>query len=251
MDSCEYNRAPDVGMDTRIFLAAGLAIAAAAALPGIFDSQGWRMASWLGTGLVVFIAVMGSVAVGAVVHSLWRATEPIRKSFGLRWPFYRRDRPNPLQWLLDEADRQRDNPLSHLVFTERLITHQERNPGRPYVRLNLTYHNYGVHALLAGMPFGNVSFGRDRLERIELEHDGQNTVPANHIGVLHFDLYIPPALSENVFNEIDSERGLVSLDFGGLTIRVQLQDDTEHTLTWRLDSANGFFTARDSTVRGG
>ena len=171
-----------------------------------------------------------------VVLPLWGRA----RSYKYRWPMVSKNKPDPNRWLLDRAEEQRDNPRSHLVFTDRRVMGFTRDAKRPILTIYIYYKNLGVYDLLVSQPEGFPTYNMEQLPEPVRSRAGRgpNNVPVNEGGVFHFDIYIPPDFLEAVRKEVDSITGEIrNFGFSDVGAKVQVKGDSEREFIWSLDEA--------------
>ncbi len=138
--------------------------------------------------------------------------------------------------LVEIAERQRDNPTTHLIVRDRIYFEFKRDVIRPYLWVRIFYNNLGVHDLLVGRPEGFAYYDGEQLpDKIELE-EGQNNVPANDgNGEIDFKIYIPKGFVEKVSKETDfGTREIRKLQLHNVSTKVYVQGDTTRFVKWTL-----------------
>ncbi len=165
------------------------------------------MPATLAYTLLTIAAIAALVFILVLSHSIWVWSRPKRQRYALQSPIYKRDKPNPQQWLLDIAQGQRDNPLTHLVITDRIWFHINRDAKRPYLTLRIFYRNLGIFDLLVEHPEGYASYKSEKLPDYIRASRGKNNVPAGRDGSFDLEVFIPDKFLTDVCTELDSITG--------------------------------------------
>ena len=76
-------------METRVGLAAGAGLAAAAIFLAVFEVQGWKMPGFLAIAIIAVGAITGLVALVVLLHAVWVASAPLRLGWSIRSPFFK------------------------------------------------------------------------------------------------------------------------------------------------------------------
>ncbi len=228
-------------MEKRIGISAAILGFSPGIVLGIFEVMGWKMPEQLAVVLVVIMVVAGVIALVVLLHSIWIWTRRIRNRYALQFPVYRRDKPNPLRWLIDRAEEQRDNPLTHLVVTDRIWSSFDRHAKSPYLALRIFYTNLGLYDLKVGQPEGYAYYNSDRLPDRIISEGGLNNVPAGAKSYISLNVYIPPEFLEDVCKEVESDtKELRGLELREIKASVHIKDDARQ-VWWLLGAERTFF----------
>ena len=215
--------------------AATVAFFASGTILAVFQVQGEKMPEPLASLLIIIMIIMGSISVVIVAQDVIpRIVAPIRHR-RLRSPIYDLNAAHPLQWLLNIADAQRDNPTAHLVITDRIVMDFNRDAKRPRLRIRLYYRNLGVHNLMVSDPVGYPYYQSERLPDLIQDRGGTHNVPVD--GSLQFDLevFIPEQFLKDICSELDSPTGEIrQLSLSDLHARVRVNEDGSKETGWTL-----------------
>ncbi len=204
---------------TTVSISAGIVLA-------IYEVMEWKMPDIVANVLIAITSLAGFIAVTVLCHSVWVWSRPIRKRYALQLPVYGRDKPNPMQWLLDTAKEQRDLPCNHLVFTDCVWFDFSRDDKRPRLRIQISYKNLGIYDLSVGQPYGYVSYKSEQLPDHIIETEAHTTVPSGGIIPFHLDVYIPKEFHADICAEMDSAMGEIrGIDLQGLKVKVHAKAD--------------------------
>ena len=140
------------------------------------------------------------------------------------------------QWFLDMAEKQRENPTTHLVITDRIIMDVQLEARRPLLRLRVVFANYGVNDLVMSNPVGYPEFGNERSSEYILDEGGQHNVPAGNIATaFNLDIYIPEAFLDDVRKEVESPSGEVrGKSLGQLRAKVRAKGEGSPEVVWGI-----------------
>ncbi len=194
--------------------------------------------------LITVLSIMGGIAFVILIHSIWIwiRSRTIWKRYALRLPIYRRGEPNPLQWLIDEADKQRDNPVPYLVVTDCILLEYKRDMKRPYVKLRIIYTNFGIHDLKVAGAEGYVRYDGERLERIDPEGGRSNVAGGCGTSALDVLAYVPHDLVEGLSRDMESTtREIRKLELNELSVKVYVEGDDTRSVKWNLGSSPVIF----------
>ena len=231
-------------METRITIAAFLITLGSGIVLGVFEiMQDWKMPSQIAIVIVAISGVAALIGLGIVMHGAWVQTRPFRAKWRIRNFLYRRDVPIPHQWLLDIAEKQWDNPTSHLVITDRIIMGVHLDDRRPRLQLRVTYTNFGVHNLVMSQPEGYPYFGYEKSEYYKRDEGGQISVPAGHTASsFSLDIYIDAEFLDDVRSEIDSSSGeLRGITLGQVRAMVRAGAEGAPSVGWGLGGPGAVF----------
>lgn len=210
-------------MEKRIGVAGGIAALTPPVLFGIFEVMEWKMPNWLAVIFVSVTAIVGFIALLVLLHGLWIWSKSVRMHIGLQIPspFYRKNKPNPNQWLIDLAERQRQTPQDFFAFTGQMAVGLSRNDKRPYLSVRCYYRNYSVHRWEIGELKGYVRWKNEQLPE-EVKQDGsiQQIAPLEHI-VFDWKVHIPSEYLVDLCIEYDSGE-IKSLNLSGLTATLRV-----------------------------
>ena len=186
--------------------------------------------------LLALLGIMGFAAVGVALHKAWEILwPPLRTNWGLQFLIYRK-RPNPLQWLIDIAENQRRNPISHLVITDRIIMGVHLNDHRPRLQVRVCFTNLGMHDLIISQPEGYPYFGNEKSTDYIRDEGGYHTVPdGNSAASFNLDIYIPAEFLDGVRKEVESPPGEVrSISLGRLRVMVRVSAEGAPSVRWSI-----------------
>ena len=203
----------------------------------VYAVMGWKMPTWIATTVIVIASFAALVALTVLFHSIWVSSIAKWKLYALQFPLYRKDRSNPLQWLIDIAEKQKDNPTTHLVVTERLWLRSSFNSDdkRPFVQVRIHYRNLGVNDLLVSEPEGYATYRSEKLPNYIKGGKGYSNVPAEGQGIFNLDVYIPPEFIKDVCDELNSPTGeLRHLGLSNVIAEVYIKDDDTKISGWNL-----------------
>ena len=138
------------------------------------------------------------------------------------------------QWLLAHAEKQRDNPASYLVATDRILFDFNRDARRPRLHMRLYYVNRGVYDLVVSQPEGYPFYQGEQLPDLITDRGVKNNVPAGDGNLLiDLDVFIPEQFMVAVCQELDTGAGEVrQLGLNDLSCKVWIKgdDSREHRL---------------------
>ncbi|MFC2065835.1 hypothetical protein ACFLUO_02070 [Chloroflexota bacterium] len=146
--------------------------------------------------------------------------------------------------LLDIAEKQRDNPITHLVITDRIWFEFKREAKLPFIHVRIYYKNLGVNDLLITFPEGYAYYTSERLpDRIEAQ-EGRHNVPANGgVGIFDLNIYIPIGFRDDVCMEIDNlpRREIRNLQLNEISSKVYIKGDDTRFVKWSLGGERAIF----------
>ena len=202
----------------------------------IYEVMGWKMSVLVANTLIGITSLAGFIAVIVLCHAIWVWVRPILRRYGLRFPIYRKDKPNPLQWLIDIAEKQRDNPTSHLVITDRIIMGVHLGDKRPRLRVRVCFANFGLNDLTISHPEGYPYFGKEKSNDQIRDEGVKYNVPAGHTSTsFDLDIYIPAEFLDDVRNEVNSPSGEVRvIRLVYLDAKVQVKSDDSPIVKWSI-----------------
>jgi len=221
-------------MDKRIGWPAGIIAFVSASILAAFEVQQMKMPDTIFVVLVAVLVGTGTMAFIFLFHGIYVWVKPVLKRYSFGVSIYRRGKPNPLQWLIDIAEKQKDNPTTHLIVRDRIYFEFKRDALCPYLWVRIFYSNLGLHDLLISKPRGFVYYGGAQLpNKIEFD-EGQSNVSANGgNGEFDFKIYIPKELVETVSRETDSETGEVRrLELHHISAKVYIKGDNTRFVKW-------------------
>lgn len=231
-------------MRNRIGWSATAAVSISAGLVlAIYQVMEWKMPDFIAYVLIAITSLAGFIAVIVLCHAVWIWSRPIRKRYALRFPIYRQDKPNPLQWLIDIAEQQEHNPTTHLVVIDRIVLASYLDKKLPYVRIRVCFANFGVNEVSIAQPEGYPYFGNNRLP-CELKDTGgrYNVPPGNTATSFDLDIYFPPELVEDVRKEVDAPSGeMRSLSLSQVSAKVQAKGEDAPTVEWQFATGREVF----------
>lgn len=198
-------------MDKRIVIPATVIAFFPPLALAIFEVMEWKMPSWVAVALLGILAAGGLIAFVFLLRGFWTWSSPFRNRYALQVPIFRSDLPDVNQWLFDHAERQRDNPTSHLVITDRIIMGDNLGQKRPWLRVRVCFTNLGVNDLTISQPEGYPYFGDEKSSFHIRDEGGAHNVPAGHSGTsFDLDIYVPPEFLGGVRAEVASASGEVT-----------------------------------------
>ncbi len=207
----------------------------------IYEVQDRKMPDLLADILLAVALVAISILVIVLTRNIWVWTRPIRKRYAFQVSVHRRDKPNPLQWLVDRAEEQRDNPVTHLIVTDRIWSSFDRHAKSPYLALRIFYTNLGLYDLQIGQPEGYAYYNSDRLPDRIISERGFNNVPAGAKSYISLNVYIPPKFLEDICKEVESDtKELRGLELREIKASVHIKDNARQ-VWWLLGAERTFF----------
>lgn len=222
-------------MEKRVAVSAGILAVTPPVALAIFEVMQWKMQVWVAIALLSITAVVGLAALLFLLHAAWVWSRPYRARYGLRLQVYDRNEPNPNQWLLDMAEKQLDNPTSHLVITERIMLGNNLGDNRPWLRLRVRLANYGVHDLIISQPEGYPYFGNEKSSDFIRDQGGTHNVPAGNTATsFDLDIYIPAEFLEDVRGEVDLSGEVRSIRLGQLRVMVRANAEGAPSVGWSI-----------------
>lgn len=200
---------------------------------GVFEvKQGWEMPDQLAVGLIILASLSGLVALLLALHILWVWLRPLWKRCAPHINVSWGDEPNPLQWLINEADRQKGNPSKHIVLQDSIWFSYTRNEVKPCFKMRLYYKYFGVYNLLVGMPEGRVIYKGEQLpDSIQLGEGKTNVAPEGAI-IYDLDIYIPEKFKQDMLAEVGAGE-IRNLNLSMLKAKVQIKNNSE-VITWSI-----------------
>lgn len=221
-------------MSRRIAIPATIIAFLAPTILAIYEVMEWKMPEWLAKALIAIAAIAIIIAIIVMLNGIWVWISPIRKRYALRNPLYREDKPNPLQWLIDIADKQRDNPSTHIVLTDSIWFSYTRDAVLPCLRLKVYYKYFGVHNLIVGHPEGFVVYKGEELPNfIQGGEGGCNVTPEEDI-IFDLEIYIPEKFKEDMCTELYSGTGDIrNLSLNKLKAKIQVGNNPK-TILWHI-----------------
>ena len=215
-------------MGKNVSVAAALVSFAAFLILQACQVQGVQLPDWLFWAIVIFGVSMGVICSFVVLHWAFgvirNAVFRFCSTWGLRWPWplYRKDRPSPLQWLVDLAQEQVQNPAKYLVPTDRVVLNFDRDALRPYLRVRTFYQYLGLHSLVVGQPEGFPTFLGEQLpDKIE-DQGGKTNIDPGGEAIVDLDVFIPDKFLKAVCDEYDSG-AIRSLELYGLKAKIAVK----------------------------
>ena len=196
----------------------------------------WTMPIGLAKTLLGITALAGFIAVIWFCHNIWVWARPSWQRYALRFPIYDKTKPNPLQWLIDIAEKQRDNPYTHIVLTDCIWFSYNAGEASPCLRIKIYFKNLSIYNLVVGMPEGRVIYKGEELPNpIPKVSGGCNVVPGGDI-IFDLSIYIPDKFKEDICSETGSStKEIRNLSLGGLRSEVKIKDDAKIAL-WNIAS---------------
>ena len=193
--------------------------------------------------LVVAMGIMALVATLVMVHGLLGYMKPLYYRWVLQSPIRRRETVNPHQWLIDLVEKQRQNPTSHLVITDRIIMGVHLDDKRPRLWVRVYFTNFGVNDLTISQPEGYPRFGDEQSDhRIEDEGGCHNVPAGNSATSFDLNIYIPDPFLKDVRNEVESLSGEVkSINLAQVRARVQANADGSPIVSWSIGTRRETF----------
>lgn len=222
--------------------AATFAFLCAGAILAAFQVQRIEMPTLVFYILVGVMLIVGNIALVIVVFDGARFVAKLVPHWGLRSPLFRKDMPNPLQWLLDLAKKDEESPTDGVVIVRRRVVRWDFTARRPYVDLEIRLFNGSVHTLLFGKVTGHVSRGELLDDEVEDDNNGYSRVPRYHVDPLRLRQYIPKDQVESIYGEL-TDSAIRSLDFTGVLLPMKI--DKEGATEMRLSLGNGWFIAEN------
>jgi hypothetical protein len=150
----------------------------------------------------------------------------------------------PLDNLLEIARKQRDNPVTNLVITDRIWFEFKREAKLPFIWVRIYYKNLGVNDLVITLPEGYAYYNSERLPDRIVAQEGWQNVPANG-GVGQFDLhiYIPIGFRDDVCLEVDNlpRREIRNLQLHEISSKVYIEGDDTRCVNWSLGGEREIF----------
>ena len=211
-------------MERRIGTFAGIASVSVFLVLAIYEVQEWKMPDRLAITLVVAMGIMALVATLVMVHGLLGYMKPLYYRWVLQSPIRRRETVNPHQWLIDLVEKQRQNPTSHLVITDRIIMGVHLDDKRPRLWVRVYFTNFGVNDLTISQPEGYPRFGDEQSEitASKMKEAAIMCPAGNSATSFDLNIYIPDPFLKDVRNEVESLSGEVkSINLAQVRARVQ------------------------------
>ncbi|MFC2033805.1 hypothetical protein ACFLTT_00155 [Chloroflexota bacterium] len=147
--------------------------------------------------------------------------------------------------LLKIAERQRDNPVTHLVITDRIWFEFKREAKLPFIWARIFYKNLGVNDLMITLPEGYVFYKSERLPERIIAEEGRQNVPANGgIGQFNLSIYIPIGFRDDVCAEIDDvtkNKEIRNLQLHEISSKVYIKGDDTRCVKWSLGGERAIF----------
>ena len=221
-------------MWNRVGLLGGAAIVLAlVVLFGTYQVQEKPFPDWLFVS-AVFVGVL--LLVGGVLA--WSAAYifmPIRSFFAARyyrWPFPRKDAPDPNQWLLDIAQADEHNPAATVRVLDRRIIRWTLDARRPFLQFGVTMFNGSVHSVVFSGVDGPITFNGEPLETPPEFEDGASRIIRGQRYELRVKQYIPLELVEEVHTQLSaSVVNSFGLGSAGIEVRADVADAQPVRLT--------------------
>lgn len=146
--------------------------------------------------------------------------------------------------LLEIAEKQRDNPVTHLVITDRIWFEFKREAKLPFIWVRIYYKNLGVNDLMITLPEGYAYYNSERLPDRIVAQEGRQNVPASG-GIGQFDLhiYIPIGFRDDVCIEVDNlpRREIRNLQLHEISSKVYIKGDDTRCVKWSLGGERVIF----------
>ncbi len=146
--------------------------------------------------------------------------------------------------LLDIAEKQKDNPATHLVITDRIWFEFKREAKLPFIWARIYYKNLGVNDLMITLPEGYAYYNSERLPDRIVAQEGRQNVPANGgIGQFDLNIYIPLGFRDDVCAEVDNlpRREIRNLQLHEISSKVYIKGDDTRCVKWSLGGERAIF----------
>lgn len=146
--------------------------------------------------------------------------------------------------LVEIARKQEDNPISHLVITDRIWFEFKREAKLPFIWVRIYYKNLGVHDLMITLPEGYAYYNSERLSDRIVAQEGRQYVPANGgIGQFDLNIYIPLGFRDDVCLEVDNlpRREIRNLQLHKIITKVYIKGDDTRCVKWSLGGERAIF----------
>jgi hypothetical protein len=222
-------------MEKRIAISATIVGIIPGIVLAIYEVMGWKMPALVAIILIIIASLAWVIALIILCHGIWVWTRPMRKRYALQFPIYRCDKPNPLQWLVDIAEKQKHNPTTHLVIEDLIWFSFNRDEKRPFLWLRIYYRNLGVNDLVITQLEGYAYYKSEKLPDYINGGEVKNNVAAEGIGIFDVNVYIPSQFVKDVCAEIDSPTGeLRDLGLHELCPKVYVDGDITHYIRWNI-----------------
>jgi len=201
--------------------AAGVSFATGATF-ALFEVQGWTMWPPLAIGLLVVLIAAGLIFALVLLHGLWEIIASWRANFGLRWPIFRTDSPDPNQWLHDATAAQLANVASHLYVVEQSVDLTFLEYDEPYIVVTYWIRNGAIVPIGFGQDVKGKSsvMGRELKDALELTEGGGNRWGPGHQGRLRLRQYVSKETAQQLREYVSLER---SQSLGGYLVVPMLQ----------------------------
>jgi len=146
--------------------------------------------------------------------------------------------------LLEIAERQKDNPVTHLVITDRIWFEFKREAKLPFIWVRIFYKNLGVNNLMITLPEGYAYYNSERLPDRIVSQEGRQNVPASGgIGQFDLNIYIPLGFRDDVCVEVDNlpRREIRNLQLHEISAKVYIKGDDTRFVKWSLGGERTIF----------
>lgn len=148
------------------------------------------------------------------------------------------------KWLVDIAEKQKDNPVTHLVITDRFWCEFKREAKLPFIWVRIYYKNLGVNDLMITLPEGYAYYNSERLPDRIVANEGMQNVPANGgIGQFDLNIYVPIGFRDDVCIEVDNSptREIRNLQLHEISSKVYIKGDDTRCVKWSLGGERAIF----------
>jgi hypothetical protein len=226
----------------RLGAAATIAAVGIATILTINEVQGWEMPVWLAGSLLIARAWMVIIAALVVALEIRKWLKQLADTWGIRTPIFRKDKPDPHQWLLDIAQEDADNPARHLIILKQTITNMDLRSDRmrPWIELGFTLYNGGVHNILVGPVKGHAHFKGDELSDPIEDAGGRSNKPRGHVHDYKVRQYLPADVAKAIYDEICRTQRVRSLGLSKVTLEVRGESPGSQIVQMSLGSSATF-----------
>ena len=146
--------------------------------------------------------------------------------------------------LLNIAEKQKENPITHLVITDRIWFEFKREAKLPFIWVRIYYKNLGVNDLMITLPEGYAYYNSERLpDRIVAQEGWQNVPASGGIGQFDINIYIPLGFRDDVCIEVDNlpRREIRNLQLHEISSKVYIKGDDTRCVKWSLGGERAIF----------
>lgn len=213
-------------MKSRIGILAGAAIlVAGGTYIGAYQVQDKKMPDALFTIIVLSCLVVLVLAIPAwfwlhIGEPIWTRIRHLR--------LIDTEKPNPYQWLLDIAEYDARNPQAKLLVRSLHVRDTDLKPEtrRPWLDIEATFFNGGVHTILVGPIEGWASHNSNELAD-KVESKGRSRLERGTSTGYVFRIYVPSDVAKAIYaEEISIEvsrsfRRIRSLDLSKVRVNVK------------------------------